>query len=152
MYHKTLYSTAAAVLFVVLACGSAESKKNNASPTKSKESEISDIAWAEIDEIYNLNSDTTDLRKNKEWQRFEGKRIRWSGRVSEIGEDFFGNLTLQIKMNPDTLVSDLLIRLKSDQRSKAENFSTGDPISFSGVLDEWGTIMPLTINQGEILE
>lgn len=62
---------------------------------------ISDITWYDINDIYNLQSDYTELQKKEHWKKYEGKKVKWTGEVSEMGETF-GTLTLQIKMNPDT--------------------------------------------------
>ena len=111
----------------------------------------SSISWQQVDAIYNLKSDSTDMQKEDAWKRFKGKRVVWSGEVSEISTGMLGGLTLQIKMNSDTFTSDLLIRLKKSERDKAASLSKGSRVSFSGVLDNWGTILPITLNDGEIL-
>ncbi len=155
MLRKHFLSTASLLLFVLLAFGSVDSPDSttddSSDSNSSKESEASNIAWADVDQIYNLDSKATDLRKEEEWKQFKGKRIQWTGTVSSIS-DSFGILSLQIKMNPDTFTSDLLISLKENQRSKAIDFAEGDRITFSGVLDDWGTLMPITLSDGEIDE
>jgi hypothetical protein len=148
--RKNILSTGSLLLFVLLAFGSVDSPESTTGGS-SENAEVSSISWYEVDQIYNLNSNTTDLRKEEEWKQFQGKRIQWAGAVSSIS-DSFGVLSLQIKMNPDTFTSDLLIKLKEEQRSKAINYSEGDRITFSGVLEEWGTLMPITLSNGEIVE
>ena len=54
-------------------------------------------------------------------------------------------------MNSNTLVSDVLIRLKKSARDKALQLRQGGYVEFSGNLDDWGSIMPITIDDGEIL-
>lgn len=109
------------------------------------------ISWREVDSIYNLRSKNTDLQKNEEWKRFKGRRVTWSGAVSSISDGWTG-LTLQVKMNPDTFTSDLLIRLKKTEKSKALRLHQGDRVTFTGTLRDWGTLMPITLDDGEILE
>ena len=109
------------------------------------------ISWREVDSIYNLRSNNTDLQKDEEWKRFKGKRVIWSGIVSEISEGWAG-LTLQVKMNRSTLTSDLLIDLKPDQKAKAARLHQGERVRFSGMLDSWGSLMPITLTDGEIIE
>ncbi len=152
---KNVLSTASLLLFVLLAFGSVDSPDSttddSSDSNSSEKDEVSSISWADVDRIYNLDSKATDLRKEEEWKQFKGKRIQWTGTVSSIS-DSFGTLSLQIKMNPDTFTSDLLINLKENQRSKAIDFAEGDRITFSGVLDDWGTLMPITLSDGEIVE
>ena len=109
------------------------------------------ISWREVDSIYNLKSNNTDLQKDEEWKRFKGKRVAWSGVVSAVSDGWTG-LTLQVKMNPDTFTSDLLINLNKDEKSKAARLHKGDRVRFRGTLKSWGSLLPITLDDGEILE
>jgi hypothetical protein len=150
--RKHSLSTGVLLLFVLLAFGSVDSPDSTTNESSdSNSSEVSSISWAEVNQIYNLASKVTELRKEEEWKQFKGKRIQWTGTVSSISESF-GILSLQIKMNPETFTSDLLINLKENQRSKAIDYSEGDRITFSGLLEDWGTLMPITLSDGEIVE
>jgi hypothetical protein len=110
---------------------------------------LSSISWSEIDAIYNLKNKYTDLQKDESWKQYKGKKIRWSGTVSSVA-DSFGSLSLQVKMNPDTFTSDVLVTLKESQKSKALTLKEGDFVTFTGILDRWGSILPITLNEGEI--
>jgi hypothetical protein len=79
--------------------------------TPKTEPPVSDIDWSTIDSIYNLKYKKTDLQKDERWKEFKGQKVKWTGQVTSVGESF-GSLTLQVKMNPDTWTSDLLINLK----------------------------------------
>jgi hypothetical protein len=110
---------------------------------------ISNISWGAINAIYNLKSTYTDLQKDQEWQVFKGKRVRWSGSVEAIA-DSFGSLTMQVKMNPDTFTSDVIITLRESERSKAAQLHQGDSVTFTATLDRWGTLVPLSMDDGVI--
>jgi len=148
-------------IFVFLAFGSVPSENNRGSNTSGsgsssrssqnfEDTPISSISWSEIDRIYNLNSKTTDLQKKEAWKNYEGKKVKWSGSVSSVGETF-GSLQLQVKMNSNTFTSDVIISLRNDQRQKALALSEGNRVSFTGILSDWGTLMPISLNDGEIL-
>ena len=109
------------------------------------------ISWREVDSIYNLESNNTDLQKDEEWKRFKGKQVTWAGSVSSISDGWTG-LTLQVKMNPDTFTSDLLIWLKKSEKSKAVRLHEGDEVRFTGILREWGSLVPITLDDGEIIQ
>ncbi len=111
---------------------------------------VSNLTWEEIDGIYNLKSRNTDLQKNEEWKKYKGKKVKWSGTVTSVS-DTFGTLSLQIKMNPDTFTSDLLISLNDNQRAKGLKLKKGDSVSFFGVLNNWGSLLPITLSHGEII-
>jgi hypothetical protein len=120
------------------------------SPTQvSSDTPLSSISWSEIDAVYNLKSKNTDLQKDEAWKRYKGKRVRWTGTVSSVS-DSFGSLSLQVKMNPDTFTSDLLIKLKDSQKSRALSLTKGDSVTFTGILDRWGSLLPITLREGEI--
>jgi hypothetical protein len=129
---------------------SGQSAVTASSPSKPRVVEQNPISWNEIDQIYNISNGATDLQKKEAWKRFKGKKVTWSGRVSEISDGFTG-LTLQVKMNSNTLTSDVIIRLKKSARDKALQLRQDEYVEFSGHLDDWGSIMPITIDDGEIL-
>jgi zinc ribbon protein len=119
-------------------------------PSEATTQTISDVSWDTINYIYNLGSKYTDLQKDKEWTRFKGKRVKWTGQVRAISQSF-GSVTMQVKMNPDTLTSDLIITLKDTEKSKAERLREGDSVTFVATLTRWGTVLPISMSDGEII-
>ena len=111
--------------------------------------EISNISWDEISTIYGLNSNYTDIQKDEHWKKYKGRYIKWNGTVSEISKNW-GTYTLQVKMNPDTIGADLIIYLKDTQKDKALSLSVGQSVTFIGEMDEWGTLLPITLRDGEL--
>lgn len=116
-----------------------------------KSENVSDITWDEIDAIYRINSDYTRLQKNEYWKKYEGKKVKWSGEVSSITETF-GQLVFQIKMRDYSMGSDLVVKFNKDEREKALKFREGDTVTFIAVLKDWGTIVPITLSYGEVVE
>ena len=109
------------------------------------------ISWREVDAIYNLRSHYTDLQKDEEWKRYKGQRVKWVGRVEEIKEGWLGGLSLMVKMNNSTVTFDLMIDLKDEQKATAMRVHKGQIIRFTGTLDTWGSLLPITISDGEII-
>lgn len=120
--------------------------------TPKQEPPISDIDWRLINAIYNLKYKKTDLQKDERWKEFKGRKVKWIGEVTSVGDSMFGGLQLQVKMNADTWTSDLLIELKASQRSRATHLNKGDLVTFTGILDSWGSILPITLKDGEIVD
>lgn len=115
------------------------------------EDTISRITWNELDKIYNLKSDSTDLQKQELWKTYKGKKISWKGTVSEVSNGTFGGLVLQVKMNADTLTSDIYLNLNKNEERKARNLTKGVKVSFTGTLSNYGgAILPMTLDDGEI--
>lgn len=140
-----------AVFFVCcggfLLLGVATSSGSNS--TLGNSSVISDISWEELDSVYNIKSDRTDLQKDEIWKGYEGKYVDWVGEVTDISKGF-GGLTLYIKMKDSTFTHDLRIELKSSEESKALKIIKGDRVNFTGRLDRWGTILAISLDNGEI--
>jgi hypothetical protein len=141
-------SCAGVAFFMLLALGSVDNDDESAKKIESEP--ISNISWQELDRIYDVQSGYTELQKKETWKNYKGKKVRWTGIVSSVGETF-GTVQLQVKMRPDTLTSDLLIDLRDSERSKALQLREGQAVTFVGVLDDWGTIMPITLKYGQIV-
>lgn len=152
------------ITIIVLAINSGRSTPSNSASTYSPATSapsapsarqtgetLSYISWDTIDEIYNLKSKYTDLQKDQEWIRFKGKRVKWSGTVKAISQSF-GSLTMQVKMNPTTFTSDVIVTLKDSEKSKAGRLREGDSVRFIATLNRWSTLMPISMNNGEITD
>lgn len=109
------------------------------------------ITWKEIDSFY-FKGKNTDLQKAEKWKQYEGRNVLWSGTVASISEGFFGGLSMQVKMNSDTLVSDVFISLDEGQQTKAVNYTEGSRITFRGTLSDWGNFLGIKIENGVIVE
>ena len=109
------------------------------------------ISWEEVNAIYNLRSNYTDLQKEEAWKRFKGQRVMWTGKVEGIDKGWLGGLHLQVKMNRDTFTFDLAIDLKKSEEAKAMRIHKGDIIRFTGILNTWGSLLPISVDDGEII-
>ena len=109
------------------------------------------ITWKEVNAIYNLQSNYTDLQKDEAWKRYKGQRVKWVGKVEEIKEGWLGGLSLMVMMNRSTLTFDLMIDLKDEQKAAAMSIHKGAIIEFTGTLDQWGSVLPITVQDGEII-
>lgn len=131
---------------------SARQEKNPESEAEIKQPDpISNITWQEIDKIYSKRSKVTDLQKNEIWKRYKGKRVKWTGKVDDIGTTIFDSIYLNVKMNTISFGSDLHIDLRPEQKEKALKMSKGDEVCIVGTLKNWGTLMPVDLTDGEIV-
>ena len=139
-------STASATPATSTSAPSTASATSVATPQESR------ISWREIDSIYNVSSKNTDLQKENLWKGYKGKRVTWSGEVVGVSEGLFGGLSLQVKMNRNTFTFDLLINLKKAEKAKASQLHQGDKVRFTGILSTWGSLLPITLDDGEIIQ
>lgn len=113
---------------------------------------IPTIKWEHINSIYGAGSRNTNLQKEEVWKRFRGKRIRWAGTVTDVTTTIGGDLCLCVKMNDTTLTFDLSVVLNSDQKERSLTLRKGDKVNFTGLLNTWGSILPMTIIKGTIID
>ena len=111
---------------------------------------VSTIKWSELDQIYGIKSKKTNLQKDELWKKYQDQKVEWEGNVSSVGETL-GSLQVQIKMKSTTMISDVIVTLKKSEKSKAVTFSEGDKIRFQGILNSWGTLMPISLKHGVII-
>jgi hypothetical protein len=91
----------------------------------------------------------TDLQKDHDWPFWQGKRVRWTGTVASISGDD-NEVILQVKMEPGTFLSDLLIHLRPSERDKALTLQRGSPVTFIATFNRWGDLMPTSMTDGVI--
>ncbi len=115
-----------------------------------QQTQAPEITWHEFNAIYGIDSNATDLQREKEWKRFKGKKVSWQGTVVDVSKGVFGGITLQVKMNPDTFTYDLDIKLRKSQKEKASDVRQGSFVRFTGTLDDWGVLLPSTLVDGEL--
>jgi len=84
-------------------------------------------------------------------EAFQGsaRHVDWQSRRHR--QSWFGGLHLQMKMNRDTFTFDLAIDLKKSEEAKAMRIHKGDIIRFIGILNTWGSLLPISVDDGEII-
>lgn len=107
------------------------------------------ITWKEIQAVYGLESKATELKKDELWKGYQGKWVEWQGEVVEVSKTF-GILQVQVKMEAETFTSDVIVQIPADQENKALMLDAGDAVKFAGSLQSWGTLTPITLENGRI--
>lgn len=113
--------------------------------------QVSDVTWSQIVAIYGLQSKETDLARDEKWKALKGSTVQWSGTVVEASKDFLGNYILSVKMEQATLTFDVSVKLRSDQGTAALNLKKGDKVTYQARLVSWGTLLPITADEGVIV-
>jgi uncharacterized protein YdaU (DUF1376 family) len=116
-----------------------------------REKAVTQITWKEIAAVYSLKSKATDIVKDEKWKGYKGREVRWTGKVAEVSKDILGNYNLSVKMSPDTFTFDVLVKLRKDQTDAAFKLSKDDKVTFEAKLDSWGSVMPITADDGVIV-
>ena len=71
--------------------------------------EVSEVTFAEVNVKFGVQSDRTDLQKEREWPTYEGLCVEWAGELTPLSEELFGGFDIQFKHLPTTFVSDVLV-------------------------------------------
>lgn len=126
-----------------------DSKPQTAIPTV--QDAVSNITWQDYDKIYSIRSNSTDMQKEAAWTRFDGKRVQWTGTVVDIIKGTFGGITLNVKMDKETIIYDASISLKESETSKASQITKGKTVTFVATLKNYGgAILPCVLSDGEL--
>jgi len=93
--------------------------------------------------------EATNLQKHDIFdKRLKDRYVEWSGEVSSISE----GPTLQVKHCYNTLISDIVVRMKQNQKDKLMKYREGDQITYKAKLTRLGDILGLSATDGEVIE
>ncbi len=165
--QNTLIGSIAILMLIVIGCAcpnvddrsnavdraSVDPSGNNNLATNSVDDPFKgrEITWKDYSRVYSKRSNSTDMQKEAMWWAFEGKTVTWEGKVVDVSDGDFGGLAVNIKMEPDTLTSDIRLQLKEDQKGKAIVLTKDKKIKFSGRMRTYGgAILPLSMDDGEL--
>lgn len=145
---------------------------------------ISSVTWNDYDNLYGTKSTATELEKEEQWERFEGQIVTWLGTVLKVngietvpavngietvndsvteslkanGTERLDDCSLEIKMNADSLTSDIILKLKENQNLSAILLASQledkpQNVSFTGKIERAnGAFFPLLMDEGEFMD
>lgn len=104
----------------------------------------------DYEDIY-CDEDATALQKKTLFdEKFKGQYVNWTGEITRVAESY-GNYVLNVKHCPDTWTSDISITVKKDQKDRLLQLTEGDEVTYIAKLTDFGEIMGLSANDGEIV-
>lgn len=102
--------------------------------------------WAK----FNSKSKLTDLQKQKLWEKnYQDKWIKGSGYVVSVNK-FFGQLSIQLNNNKKSYDSIIIISFDGYWEDDLVKISKGDKIKFEAILNDYNSILGLSLNNGII--
>lgn len=108
-----------------------------------------DISCSDFASQFGAKSDLSDLQKDEIFKDYDGKYVKWTGTVSSISSTF-GQLKMQVKCSPTTLVSDAIISFDDSEKEALLQIKEGETVNFEAQLDSWGQLIPTTLRKGII--
>ena len=113
--------------------------------------EVSDITFEEIYGLFHAGGTLTDLQKDANWGRYEGKCVKWEGELAHLDESLFGfgDISIGFKHRPETFTYDVLVSAPASMKSTLLTMEQGARYAYRARLDNYpGAIMPLTADWG----
>ena len=109
----------------------------------------SDVTFAQIDALFGVEGTLTDLQKEAQWKRYEGKCVTWTGRLADLGEGVWGGLELGFKHKRHTLTADVQVKAPDSLKSQLMTWQKGNRYTYEATLREYGgAILPITADWG----
>ena len=111
--------------------------------------QVSDVTFDDVNEKFGVQSNRTDLQKEREWRAYEGLCVEWAGELTSLSAGLFGGFNIQFKHLPATLVSDVLVNAPSSAEEELLTWREGNRYRYRGRLDSYGgAILPITLDFG----
>ncbi|WP_162198686.1 hypothetical protein, partial [Methanosarcina mazei] len=97
-----------------------------------------------------LDPDSTQLQKESFFdENFKDKYVTWSGTVSTVTESS-GSYAVQVVHKSSTLISDVRVEFRADQKDKLIQLKEGDPITYTAKMTRYGEILGMSAEDGVI--
>ncbi|MCY4508805.1 MAG: hypothetical protein OXG35_17890 [Acidobacteria bacterium] len=111
--------------------------------------QVSDVTFDDLNEKFGVQSDWTDLRKDREWPAYEGLCVEWTGELTSLSEGLFGGFSIQFRHLATTFVSDVLVNAPSSAEEELLTWREGNRYRYRGrLVDYGGAILPITVDLG----
>lgn len=107
------------------------------------------MSFEEFNNIFGMASELSDEQKESLWNRCEGKRVNWHGRVTYIGWGLVTGWMMSVS-HGDTSVE---IKLNPAHKDRFSRVKYGNIVTYTGKLDSRVTrIFPYKLEDGDVLE
>jgi len=124
-----------------------------ATTIQEKPKEIVVVSKSFEDDFWILCDTTaTNLQKRDVFDnKLKNNYVEWTGIITSISESL-GRYTLQVIHCPQTLISDITIIMKDDQKDKLLKYRENEAITYRAKLTRLGDILGLSATDGEVIE
>jgi hypothetical protein len=144
------------MVILVLAMGGEETEKTKTTTeaTVVKQPlklEILDISYFDFDSIFGSTSSLTDIQKEEEWKKYEGKIVKWEGSVVDV-DKMLGSYQVTFKHKPYTFTYDVLVTYDKSMKDKLMTIQKGDYVTYTGKLKSKGGALTTPVLEGIDIE
>ena len=111
--------------------------------------QVSGVTFSEVNDKFGLQSNLTDLQKDREWDAYEGVCVEWTGELVSLSEGFLSNgFDIQFKHLSTTFVSDVLARAPASAEDELLTWREGSRYTYRARLEDYGGLLPITVSIG----
>lgn len=107
-----------------------------------------DISFEELDKIFGEENRMTESQKDKLWEKYKGKYVRWKGMVVNRGLGRVSGLRMGIRQKEGT---DIELNFDIERKDEVLQTNPGDTVTYTGKLvNRRGVILPYKLEDGKI--
>jgi hypothetical protein len=122
-------------------------KKDDIIITETREGFV-DISFEELDKIFGKENRMTESQKDKLWEEYRDKYVRWTGQVVTRGFGRVSGLKMGIKHKEGT---DIELSFDIERKDEVLQTKVGDTVTYTGMLfNRRGVILPYKLEDGKI--
>jgi len=97
-----------------------------------------------------FDSDSTELQKESFFdEHFKDKYVTWTGTVVTVSESF-GSYSVQVKHSSKSLISDVYVKMRDDQKDNLLQLKEGSEITYTAKMTRYGEILGMSAEDGVI--
>ncbi|MDR4506663.1 MAG: phospholipase D-like domain-containing protein [Candidatus Brocadiaceae bacterium] len=104
--------------------------------------------YEDFDTLFGGKSSLSEEQKKKEWEKYEGKYVSWTGKISYIKLDSESGLQVGILRNNKTCLE---LDCHVSKKNKLSQLKEGETVYYSGKLTTlWGKTFPYSLKDGDV--
>lgn len=111
---------------------------------------VSSITFKEVNDKFGVKSSLTDLQKDKEWAKYEGKCVEWRGELAHLDKKWlFSGFDIGFKHLPNTFTYDVLLSAGKEAEAELLKLRQGTTYTYRATLESYGgAIIPISADMG----
>jgi cold shock CspA family protein len=118
--------------------------------SSSDESDKEIVSTSFSDFALYTDSSATELQKETFFnENFKDKYVTWTGTVTTVSESY-GSYSVGVKHSPNTLTSDVYVKMRDDQKDKLLQLKEGSEITYTAKMTRYGEILGMSAEDGVI--
>lgn len=104
-----------------------------------------------VKDFGSVDTKLTDLQMEKEWEKYKGKRVKWTARVVDVDETF-SKMSLRANCRRTPLTYEMSIFFGDEWKSDLLKLKKKEKVTFIAELEGYGKLLGLRLRNGEIVE